>query len=116
MTDHAQRKELIRAYKESPRPMGVYRIRNRVSGRSLIGTSVDLPAILNRHRFQLRMGNHRTRELQDDWNQLGAEAFTFEVLDELDPPKEESPDPAAELEVLDQLWRERQRDAGDASY
>jgi hypothetical protein len=33
------RKELIRQYKETPRPMGVYRVRNAQSGRSLVGAS-----------------------------------------------------------------------------
>ena len=37
------RKAQIRAYKETPRPMGVFRVRNAVSGGWLIGRSVDLP-------------------------------------------------------------------------
>jgi len=36
------RKALTRAYKETPRPMGVYWIRNTVTGRSLVASSVNL--------------------------------------------------------------------------
>jgi len=50
------RKDLIRQYKETPRPMGVYRVRNKVTGKTLIGTSVNVPAILNRHLSGLRLG------------------------------------------------------------
>lgn len=60
------RKTAVRAYKETPRPMGVYRVRNTVNGAALIGSSVDVPAILNRHRFGLEYGNHRDRARQAD--------------------------------------------------
>lgn len=44
------RRELSRAYKETSRPMGVFRVRNTVNGKCFIGTSVDLPSMLNRQR------------------------------------------------------------------
>ena len=47
------RKALVRDYKENRRPMGVFRVLNTANGKSLIGTSVDLPGMLNRQRFQL---------------------------------------------------------------
>lgn len=61
------RKALIRQYKESRRPMGIYRVRHKASGRSLVGETVDLPAMLNRVRFQLNAGAHPNVELQRDW-------------------------------------------------
>ena len=61
------KKALLREYKETPRPAGVYQIRNTVNGKILVGASVNLPAILNRHRAELRMGGHKNRELQKDW-------------------------------------------------
>ena len=79
------RKELQRAYKETKHPIGVYRIQNKVNGKTIIGTSVNLLAILNRHRAGLRMGGHEIRELQKDWNEHGADAFEFEILDQLTP-------------------------------
>jgi hypothetical protein len=111
------RKELIRAYKETRRPMGVYRVRNIHDGRSLVGRSVDLPASLNRERAQLRMGGHRNTALQRDWNALGPDAFAFEVLDTLTPPVDQPGyDPADDLRVLEALWLERLEPFGERGY
>ena len=48
------RKAKIREYKETPRLMGVYQIKNRRNGKVLIGSSVNLPAILNRYKSELK--------------------------------------------------------------
>ena len=105
MTD---RKALARAYTETPRPMGVFRVRNTTNEKALVGASKDLPAILNRHRAQLRLGAHPNKVLQRDWNALGPDAFAFEVLDTLTPPADAPDyDPAGDLRVLEALWLER---------
>jgi hypothetical protein len=115
--DHkAQKKALIRAYKETRRPMGVYRILNTASGKALVGVSTDLPAILNRHRAQLRLGRHANATLQKDWNDLGAEAFVFEVLDTLAPSERPDDDPGEDLRTLQHLWLERLSPFGDRGY
>ena len=101
------RKALIREYKENRRPMGVYRVRNTVNGKSLIGVSVDLPSILNRQRAQLRLRSHSNRALQADWDALGAEAFEFEVVDTLTPPDRADYDPTDDLKALEELWLEK---------
>ena len=101
------RKALIRQYKESRRPMGVFRVRNTADGRSLVGTSIDLPAMLNRQRAQLRLGAHPNRALQKDWNELGAEAFEFVIVDTLAPPDAPDYDPSGDLRVLEGLWLEK---------
>jgi len=54
-------------------------------------------------RIQLELGNHPDRELQQDWNRLWPDAFLFEVLDRLEPPKEPEVDPAEDLRVLKAL-------------
>jgi hypothetical protein len=110
------RKELTRAYKETRRPMGVYRVRNAANDRSLVGKSVDLPSILNRERAQLRLGIHRNAALQRDWNALGADAFVFEVLDTLTPPDRSDYDPTDDLRVLEALWLERLQPFDDRGY
>jgi hypothetical protein len=102
-----ERKAQIREYKETPRPMGVYRVRNTANGRSLVGSSVNLPAILNRHRAQLGMGLHPNRALQKDWNELGPEVFEFETLDTLKPPDQPGYDPSGDLRVLEEMWLEK---------
>jgi len=111
------RKALIREYKDTPRPMGIFRVHNKVDDRSLVGASKDVPAMLNRQRAQLKFGAHKNRALQSDWNRLGADAFEFEVLDTLapaDPPA--ARDPADELAVLEQLWLERLAPFGERGY
>lgn len=110
------RKALIREYKETRRPMGVFRLYNKLTGKSFVGRSVDLPAILNRHRAQLRMGVHASRELQQDWNDLGPDAFDFEILDELPPPERPGADPTEDLKVLEQLWLDRLSPYGERGY
>ena len=110
------RKAQIRAYKESPRPMGVFRVRNTTNGRSLIGSSVDVPAMLNRQRFQLGAGGHPDRALQQDWKEFGPAAFEFETLDTLDPPQEPGYDPAVDLRMLEQMWLEKLGRPGERGY
>jgi hypothetical protein len=110
------RKELIRQYKETPRPKGVFQVRNTQSGAVYIGTSVDLPSMLNRQRAQLRLGAHPDRALQADWKALGDTAFSFDVLDTIEPPEEPGYDPADDLRTLEQLWRDRLVAQGAALY
>ena len=111
------RKSLIRAYKETRRPMGVYRIHNTRDDRSLVGRSVDLPAILNREREALRFGSHPNAALQHDWATHGPEAFVFEVLDTLKPPDEQPGyDPTDDLRVLEEMWVDRLQAVGERGY
>jgi len=110
------RKSQIRAYREAPRPMGVFRVRNTANGRSLIGSSVDVPAMLNRVRFQLGMGGHPDRALQQDWNESGPDAFAFETLDLLKPSEQPDHDPAGDLRMLEQLWLEKLGRPGAPGY
>lgn len=101
------RKEAIRNYKNTPTPVGVFRVRNNTEGKSFIGSSVNVPAMLNRQRFQLDHGAHANKQLQADWNALGADAFTIESLDVLEPPKEGTWDPSDDLKALEEMWRDR---------
>ncbi len=110
------RKARTREYKETARPAGVYRIRNTVQGRSLVGASANLPGILNRHQFELKNGSHRDAELQRDWNELGPAAFEFEELDVLEPKNEPGYDPAADLAVLLEMWTANLTASGESLY
>jgi hypothetical protein len=113
----SSRAELKRNYKEKPPPMGVFAIRNRANGKVLVGASLNVNGALNRARFELATGIHRTcPALQEDWARHGAEAFSFEVLDVLPPSEEPGADPKEELKVLEALWLDRLRPYGDAGY
>ncbi|SDP27468.1 GIY-YIG nuclease family protein [Phyllobacterium sp. OV277] len=78
------RKAATTAYKERKLIMGIYAIRCLMSGTAWIGQSTTLDTIQNRLWFTLRLGNHPCRELQQAWNDNGAENFTFEELERLD--------------------------------
>ncbi|WP_233261746.1 GIY-YIG nuclease family protein [Vitiosangium sp. GDMCC 1.1324] len=112
----ASRAELKRAYKEKPPPMGVFAIRNLANGKVLVGSGLNLPGALNRVRFELSCGMHRNRALQEDWQRLGADSFSFEQLDVLPPTEEPREDPKEELRVLESLWLDRLRPYGEAGY
>jgi hypothetical protein len=105
--DPKDRKDAIRRYKETPRPAGIYRVRNLKTGASLVGSSVDVPSMLTRMRFGLETGGHRDRALQADWDAMGPDAFAFETVDLLEMPEEPGYDPKDDLEVLLVMWREK---------
>jgi hypothetical protein len=113
---HINRKARIRQYKETLPPVGVFRVRNPATGKSLVGSSTNLPGTLNRHRFQLERGSHPSRELQADWNALGADAFKFEVLDQLKPSDKPDYDPTEDLKVLKELRLEKLKASGELLY
>ena len=110
------RKARIREYKSTPRSAGVFRVRNTATGRSLIGTTTDLPGMLNRQRFQLVGGSHPDKELQRDWSELGPDVFAFEILDQLEPNDEPAYDPTEDLAVLKKMWLEELTASGATLY
>lgn len=83
---------------------GVYRIYCKVTSRSYIGSSIDIPKRFSWHRAVLRRnspgsyGLTRDHSCQEDWNTFGEKAFLFEVI-ELCP--EES------LKEREQFWMDQ---------
>ncbi|MDA0312766.1 MAG: GIY-YIG nuclease family protein [Gemmatimonadetes bacterium] len=110
------RKELIRQYKETPRPAGVYRVVHTSSGRTLFGSSFDAPAMLNRVQAQLKMRGHPNPQLSKDWAADGEGAFVFEVLDLLTPSEGGDGDLADDLRILEALWVEKLGLGAEALY
>ncbi len=110
------RAELKQQYKNETRQMGVFAIRNQVNGKLLIGASLNLPGSINRVRFQLKMGMHENKALQQDWKTHGADCFSFEVLDELAPVKEGERRYAEDVRALESLWLEKLKPYGEAGY
>lgn len=108
------KKQLKREYKQTARPIGVFQIRNLSNEKIFVGSSMNLDGIFNRHRFQLNAGSHQSKELQKDWNESGAENFSFEILEELTP--RENLDLAKELEFLEDLWLAQLKPFGEKGY
>ncbi len=107
---------LSREYKNTPRTMGIGLVRNTANGKILLLAGRDIPALLNRHRAQLRLGVHRNLELQQDWKALGEEGFAFEVVDTLSPKDTPGHDPVEDLRALEQLWLEKLTPFEPAGY
>ena len=110
------RKTLIREYKAIRRPMGIFQVRNTLNGKVFLGSTADLPSMLNRQRAQLQMGAHPNRLLQADWRTHGPAAFVFEVLDTLTPSDEAGYDPAADLRTLEAMWLAKIAPVGERGY
>ena len=68
---------------------------------------MNLPAILNRAKAELKMGSHRNVVLQEEWHQFGPEMFEFEELELLDPSDDPEYDATEDLHTLEELWLEK---------
>jgi hypothetical protein len=80
--DKADRRAAIAAYKERPPAWGVFAVRCGGAG-PWVGASRHLDTQENSIAFALRIGGYRNRVLQAAWSEAGAEAFHFEVLEQL---------------------------------
>ena len=100
------KKELKESYKQLKFPIGVFQIRNTVTGKVFISSSVNLDAIWNRHHLQLKFGMHPNEKLQADWNAFGADNFLFEILDTIEQKGEERMDYAREVRKLEEMYKE----------
>ncbi|MDX1829814.1 MAG: GIY-YIG nuclease family protein [Lutibacter sp.] len=84
-------------------PMGVFQIKNISNNKVLIDNSIDMVSKWNRHKMELKFGNHRNNNLQKDWNEYGADNFVFEVLSELKKKDEENINYQKELKILQEF-------------
>jgi hypothetical protein len=110
------RKALIRAYKDAPPPAGIFAVRNTVNGMTFLTATMNLPGLRNRMSHDLQEGTHPNQVLQRDYNELGADAFAFEVLDTLEPSDDPAHDAAEELATLEEMWRDRLTAEGVGDY
>jgi hypothetical protein len=111
-----RRKTLIREYKENPPPAGIFRITNTANGKILIGKGANVQGKLNSNLSQLQFKSHRNKALQEDWNQYGDEAFTFEVLDYLEEDAAHPERQSEELSALEELWLDKLQPYDDRGY
>jgi len=110
------RAEHKRQYREQPRRAGIYVVRNTVSDKLLLGSTMNLHGPLNRHRFLLTIGGHPNRALQEDWRRLGPDAFEFTIVDVVAPDDEQAGPHEDELSLLEALWIERTQPFGERGY
>ncbi len=108
MADKADKKQKIAQYKARKITGGVFCIRNTQTGKSLLMAERDVKGSQNRFAFSQMTGSCVHMVLQQDWKTYGAQAFAFEVLEELEK-KEDQTDREfdQDLQTLLEMWREK---------
>jgi len=59
----------------------VYEIRNIITGKIYVGSSINYESRKRRHVNRLKRGNHHSIHLQNSWNIYGEDGFEFRVLE-----------------------------------
>ena len=112
--EKSKRKELIESYKQMDTMMGVYQIKNNVNGRIFISSFANLKNKWLTIKMQLDMGRHPNSELQQDWNELGEEAFSYSVLE--NKKQESDMDFKWELQQMEKAWLDKLEPYNDKGY
>ena len=110
------KKDIKREYREREKPAGVFQVKNTVSGKVLLGSSLNLEGPLNAHRFMLTIGSHRNKQLQQEWDEYGEDNFVFEILETVEVPENPNFNLNDELTLLEQIWIEKLQPFGEWGY
>ena len=98
------KRQLTNEYKQRPLTIGVFVIRNTINNKIFLASGQNLAGIMNRHKFDLEYGGHKNKQLQADWNEFGPSNFTFEVVEQMEPPSGGHFDAKHELQFMEDLW------------
>ncbi len=82
--DKSSRKEMLQNYKNRKVIGGVFAIDNDENGKSLVLWAADLQGSRNRFEFAKATGSCTYKQLQQDFDRFGAEAFSFRIIEELE--------------------------------
>lgn len=82
---------------------GIYRIYNLKTDRTYLAASEDIARSAANERFQLDLGMHSLRSLQEDYTTTGLELFVIEPVKEAEPDE----DLQALLERTNEEFRKR---------
>jgi len=110
------KKELNKQYAQTMQPMGVYQVKNLVDGKIFIASSQNIPGKINSCKFQLSNGSHMNKALQEDFNRIGLENFTFEIIDLLEPKEDTKMDYTDDLKMLEEIWIEKLQPFNEHGY
>ena len=80
-----RKKSLREAYKSEKKRAGIFRITNSATNKVFLGSTLNLHGPLNRLQFELQQGINRIPALQEDFRHYGQDAFTFEVVEVIEP-------------------------------
>lgn len=112
--DKQRRKELLEEYKQIKVYMGIIQIKNNVNGKILIASYPNLKNQWLSIQGQLDLGRHVNSELQRDWNEMGRDAFTYEVLEQKEV--KDIIDKRFELKQMEKPWLEKLQPYGEKGY
>lgn len=110
------KKQIIKDYKLQKQPAGIFAVHNKHDNKMFIGTSTNLPSVLTRFDFTLKMGSFPFQELIDDYKNLGEKYFEVKVLDELEIKDETDYEINRELNALEEMWIEKLKKEGVTFY
>jgi group I intron endonuclease len=110
------KKKLLKEYKQTVQPMGIFQIRNLQNGKIFIGNSTNLNAVMNRFKFDPEMSCNVVSQLKKEFSQYGADNFVLEIIDRLEPKKEPDYNYREDLAELEQMWIDKLQPFGDKGY
>lgn len=111
----SRKEELKQMAKEIKIEGGVFQIRNNRNGKILLESTRNFKT-MNGHEFSLRMGSFKNKELQQEWNEYGADAFSFEILEKLKKKETGYFDEKEELRKLKDKWLRELQPYGEKGY
>lgn len=82
----------------------------------IFGSAKNLPGKLNSHKFQIENNLHINLEMQKDFNKMGAEGFSFNTIDRLEPWEDLNYDYTEELKMLEAMWIEKLQPFDEKGY
>jgi hypothetical protein len=110
------KKELKKQYAQTMQPMGVYQIKNLANGKIFIDSGQNIQGKINSCKFQLSYGSYMNKALQEDFNRIGFDNFTFEIIDLLEPKEDTKMDYADDLKMLEEIWIEKLQPFDEHGY
>ncbi len=87
-----------------------------MNGKVLLGSSLNLHGPLNRYKFELQIGVHAHKDLQEDWKKYGPGNFLFEVVETVKVKDDPNFNILDELTLLEQIWLEKLQPYGEKGY
>nr|WP_319637824.1 DUF2087 domain-containing protein [Priestia aryabhattai] len=108
------KKQMKQLAKEVKTEGGVYQIKNLHNGKIYIGSTPNIKT-LNGVKFTLKTNTHQNKELQNEWNTYGADAFSIEMLETI-KREEEKALSKKDLLKLEAKWLEKLQPYGEKGY
>lgn len=81
--DHAQRKNLLREYRETKQRAGIVSLTCTATAQRWIGISRNLDKQQNGLFFRLRLNGFPNKDAQTAWNAHGESAFVYDIVEEI---------------------------------